>query len=89
MHDFVISDDLDADFLTSACDVSCPNDVWENSLAGVAENVVSAIQHFAGLNAVITEEMKWNNLHFKENLALFLNPAWFLLHSNVKKFPYF
>ncbi len=57
MHDFVISDDLDADFLTSTCDVSCPNDVWENSLTGVAENVVSAIQHFAGLNAVITEEM--------------------------------
>jgi hypothetical protein len=43
MHDFVISDDLDADFLTSPCDVSGSNDVWENSLAGVAENVVSAI----------------------------------------------
>ena len=53
MHNFMIPDDLDTDFLTPSCNVSCTDNVWEDTLACVAEHVVSTVQDFASLNAII------------------------------------
>ena len=56
MHDFVVTDDLDADLLPASGNISSTDDVGEDALPGVAEHVVAAVQHFARLNPVIPED---------------------------------
>jgi enamine deaminase RidA (YjgF/YER057c/UK114 family) len=56
VHDFVISDDLDTNFLTTSGHISSSDHVGEDALAGVTEHVVAAVQHLTGLNPVVPED---------------------------------